>query len=403
MVISLQRQVVYFLVNDLLAAGGVASFVLGLASEFKSRLGYSVSLLAVTKAKSDYLFSEQLFLSVFDYIGAYEDDKDHVLGLLRNVDAIVISTQFDVHFFLQEYMKSKSIFLMFHGDTKELKENGFYSKEFSLLNYFIIKKYNFLLVLSESSRLELVKNINFILRNRLAVIPNGIDLARGRDLFSLSGRYVYVGRLSDEKNVFELIKLFGDARVRCRYKIDVYGDGPLSDAVGRLIDENGLQDVIFLKGHCNNKEEMFDKKQGLVLTSHTEGLPMVILEANKFGLPVFCYDTFATAVDLVGESTGCLISAGDREKFIRKLVSDFVPDKIVMAQKINNYSFDAIIPSWINLLSTKPCKTKWSIKDVLIFLLPGFWFKFLQIRLFYLIRKAKRLVLNRSSLTNLQP
>jgi glycosyltransferase involved in cell wall biosynthesis len=392
MVISRQRQVVYFLVNDLLAVGGVASFVLGLASEFKSRLGCSVSLLAISKAKNNYLFSEQSFLSIFDYIAAYEDDMDLVLALLGDIDAIVISAQFDVHFFLQEHIKSKSIFLMFHGDTKELVKNGFYHREFSLLNYFLIKKYRFLILLSESSRLELAKNINFMLRSRLAVIPNGIDLTGGQDLFSLSGRYVYVGRLSDEKNVFELIELFSDARVRFKYKIDVYGDGPLLEAVRSLIEENGLHNVVFLRGHCDNKEEMFDKKQGLVLTSHTEGLPMVILEANKFGIPVFCYDTFATAADLVGKSTGCLISVGDREEFINKIVSDFVPDKIDMERRIKNYSFDAIIPKWINIFSTSSPRVAWSMKELSSFLLPGFWIKFLQLSVFYFVRKIKRFI-----------
>ena len=86
------------------------------------------------------------------------------------------------------------------------------------------------------------------------------------------------------------------------------GDGELRPRVEALIRHYGLHDRVALAGWRRDIDRAMNSLDALLLTSHWEGLPRVILEATCAGLPIV-----ATDVGGVGEVAG----AGDQVRLCR--------------------------------------------------------------------------------------
>lgn len=88
-------------------------------------------------------------------------------------------------------------------------------------------------------------------------------------------RIGFVGRLSSEKQprIFcELSKCSSD-------KFNIYGDGPLFDELKAQYEN------IEFKGACYDLNQIYRDIDILVMTSKFENCPMVVLEAQSFGIP----------------------------------------------------------------------------------------------------------------------
>jgi glycosyltransferase involved in cell wall biosynthesis len=100
-----------------------------------------------------------------------------------------------------------------------------------------------------------------------------------------------VGRLDPEKNPMLLADIFADlaSDEEDRWRLVVCGDGPLKDALWQRLEELGVAAGADLRGYVPYEEGMRDlyrQSHFLLLTSWTEGLPQVALEAFAAGLPV---------------------------------------------------------------------------------------------------------------------
>lgn len=122
-----------------------------------------------------------------------------------------------------------------------------------------------------------------ITRSKVSVLPNFIDLKMFRPSQAPGeARGVYVGRLSEEKNLEALI----EATAKARVGLDFIGDGPLGEDLRQLATR--VQADVRWLGRLPN-EVIAQKLPGyffLVLVSRYEGNPKVVLEALSCGLPV---------------------------------------------------------------------------------------------------------------------
>ncbi|HMO85762.1 MAG TPA: glycosyltransferase, partial [Lacipirellulaceae bacterium] len=66
----------------------------------------------------------------------------------------------------------------------------------------------------------------------------------------------------------------------------IFGEGPLRDQLAADIRTRGLQDRVVLAGFRSDLCELLPQLDVLVLSSRTEGLPVVLLEAMAADVPV---------------------------------------------------------------------------------------------------------------------
>jgi len=107
----------------------------------------------------------------------------------------------------------------------------------------------------------------------------------------------YIGRLSSEKGIFNLIKAIPEIITICKsVKFVIIGDGDLKERIKSYLDENNLNGSVKLLGWIPHNELpiYLNKFKLVILPSYTEGLPNVMLESMACGTPVI-----ATAVGAI--------------------------------------------------------------------------------------------------------
>ena len=137
------------------------------------------------------------------------------------------------------------------------------------------------------------------------------------------------GRLSPEKGFDVLIDAAATVVVeQPEVGFVLFGDGPLRDQLDARIVRLGLTDRFVLAGFKSNLDDYFPHFDLFVQSSHTEGLPNVILEAFAAGVPVV-----ATAVggtpEIVEEGVnGRLVPAADPALLARRIVGLLADDAL---------------------------------------------------------------------------
>ena len=147
-------------------------------------------------------------------------------------------------------------------------------------------------------------------------VPNAVDVSGLEPEYSAGERFVFVGRLSEEKGLVTFVKAVGEAGVSAT----IVGTGPQEAELHALVDSTGA-DVIF--AGYQTGEPLFDivrQAKALVLPSECyENAPVVLLEAYGVGTPVLGSDLGGIPELIQPGITGELATAGDVSAFAEKL------------------------------------------------------------------------------------
>jgi glycosyltransferase involved in cell wall biosynthesis len=125
---------------------------------------------------------------------------------------------------------------------------------------------------------------------RVAAIPNFVavpaDLGQAA---RIPGRLVWCGRMVPEKNLPALVEIVAGLAAQGRaISLDVIGAGPERAAAERAA--GAAPHAVRFLGQLADPLPVIAQAAALVLPSHSEGLPMVLLEALALGTPVVAAD-----------------------------------------------------------------------------------------------------------------
>jgi sugar transferase (PEP-CTERM/EpsH1 system associated) len=175
-------------------------------------------------------------------------------------------------------------------------------------------------------------------QRKLEVVANGIDT----DLFErTNGREDVrralgiapdapvlgtVGRLNEVKRQDLLIRSFAQVRKRIPdAHLVLVGDGPMRDSLQKLVKDLSLDASVHFASYQSQPERYLQAMDVFALTSHSEGMPLAILEAWAAGLPVVA-SAVGGVPDLVDHGrNGLLFFSGDESilaDFVVELISD---------------------------------------------------------------------------------
>ncbi|MGL4514607.1 MAG: glycosyltransferase family 4 protein [Lacipirellulaceae bacterium] len=142
---------------------------------------------------------------------------------------------------------------------------------------------------------------------------------------------VAAGRLSPEKGVEVLLEAASIALPRITAAggpdlgIAVFGGGVLREALEADIARRRLGGRVVLGGFRNDLDRLLPQADGFVLSSHTEGLPVVLLEAMGAGVAPIATDVGGVGEVVLNNETGLLVPPADPRAFadaIVRLVTD---------------------------------------------------------------------------------
>lgn len=145
---------------------------------------------------------------------------------------------------------------------------------------------------------------NYVVKNKMYVVANGIDLQKFRrdektrentrkllgfdnDTFVIGT----VGRFSYQKNTEYALEVFRGVRDELKEsRLLLVGDGELKEDLLRKVKELKLEDAVVFTGNVDNVQDYYQAMDLFVLPSRFEGLPFVALEAQATGMPSILSD-----------------------------------------------------------------------------------------------------------------
>lgn len=149
----------------------------------------------------------------------------------------------------------------------------------------------------------------------LRVIPNAVSgIPPMKADVVLSRRVIAVGRLDYQKGFDRLLAAWAllPAELRASWRLDIYGQGEWDAMLREQIQQLAIGTSAAIHAPTPRIFEEYAQSAFLVMSSHYEGLPMVMIEAMSCGLPVVSFDFPCGPRDLIcdGEN-GLLVREGD--------------------------------------------------------------------------------------------
>jgi len=186
---------------------------------------------------------------------------------------------------------------------------------------------SFCLTVSEYNRRYILDHYPGVQPGKLVVSRLGVDVrprenvrraARGVGLTLLA-----VGRLHAVKDHAFLLRACAELYQRgVEFECSIAGAGPERRRLQSLIRKAGLEDRVTLLGHVARGQvpSLYERADVMMLTSRSEGLPLVLMEAMARGKIVLAPDITGIPELVVAGKTGFLYQAGSLEDFVAQLM-----------------------------------------------------------------------------------
>lgn len=111
------------------------------------------------------------------------------------------------------------------------------------------------------------------------------NLERRESIWQEEKRFIFVGRLTAQKNWHTMISAFARLSASQPWRLTICGDGEDRQKLEETILTLGIEDNIEIKGFCENVYQEISDSDFLILPSWYEGMPNVVLEAMALGVP----------------------------------------------------------------------------------------------------------------------
>lgn len=196
----------------------------------------------------------------------------------------------------------------------------------------------------------------------IEVIPNAAMHVSENYSDVKNKRVIAVGRLDYQKGFDRLIEAWEWIQRTgewADWRLDIFGQGEWQEMLQQMIDEKGLQDTVRINKPTKQIGEEYVKSSLLVMSSHYEGFPMVMIESMACGLPVVSFDYKCGPKDIIQHGiNGLLVPEGDI-KALANAMMEVMTDEAYRrmlsrnARKVvDTYSEEAVMARWIRLFTS---------------------------------------------------
>lgn len=177
-----------------------------------------------------------------------------------------------------------------------------------------------IVTLTKQDKENYEQNLKFK-RARILTIPNPADLESIQCHDSNSKTILSAGRLTYQKGFDILIEVA--SKVLPQYpdwQWIVLGEGEDREKLTQATRDAGLASQLHFPGRTDHMEDYLKRSAFFVMTSRFEGLPMVLLEAKKYMLPIISFDCETGPQELViNDKNGYLVKCFDIKKMSSKI------------------------------------------------------------------------------------
>lgn len=243
----------------------------------------------------------------------------------QNQIEVIHSHDYKSHFYgiiVSRWLACKQVATL-HGKTFGNIKNRLYE----LIENLLLRLVSHIVVVSEPLYLDLSQTN---LKKKLTLISNGVDDESftpdvegfGKQYWGFdTPSFVFgtIARMSEEKGHYVLLEAFSKLVVDNKdIRLLLVGEGSLYADLVETTKKLGLVNEVKFAGSQNEVERILNDMDCYVSPSHTEGMPMSILEAMATALPVVATDVGAVGY-LLRDDLGKLVSSGDVDDLARQM------------------------------------------------------------------------------------
>jgi glycosyltransferase involved in cell wall biosynthesis len=219
------------------------------------------------------------------------------------------------------------------------------------------KKLDAIVCQSRDMKSDFISNFN-INKNKLHVIGNPITMQlmgpeKMSDTSVKKMKFITVGRLSEEKGHFRILKGLSKI-VNYDFHYTIVGDGLMGNQIENEIMKNNLKDkVTFIKQTSKVLEEI-NNNDYFLQGSYVEGFPNSVLESCSIGIPVIAFNCpGGTKEIIVNKENGFLVK--NQNEFERLLINlDTIykpPTEMVKKYVWSNFTSKEIVLKYYDLFN----------------------------------------------------
>lgn len=342
-------------------SAGTERVIVSLANSF-ARRGINVSILSLASCKGSAFYKIDDNVDVIHMKGIdYEHKRflSKVFFFIYNFFVyLFIKNDYDIILSTSLNTNAYALFKKKRGQKLILCEHFPYSKPISQIQKYIrnslYRLADVLVVLTPGDAKRYVnKGVNAI------CIPNFSPFSPKYEYDSNSRTILAVGRHSTQKAFDRMIRIWKKGEFSKRgWVLKIVGDGVLLEHNKRLANTPNVDPSIVFINATKDIENVYRSASIYLMTSIFESLPMVLIEAKSFGLPIISFDCLTGPRELIEDGvTGYLIASDDVDQFISKLDLLVTDNEHRMEMSKNSYldgarfGEDVIMEEWFNVLN----------------------------------------------------
>jgi len=157
---------------------------------------------------------------------------------------------------------------------------------------------------------------------KACVIPNALPSMPEKKVNINNKVFLAVGRLTPVKQFSQMISIMKEfVEYNKDWELHIIGKGEQREQLMDMVSQYNLDNYVKILPYSNDMESVYLSASVLLSTSRSEGLPMTMLEAQSYGMPIVAYDCLTGPSEIVNDrKNGFLIQLDDEDKMLKVLL-----------------------------------------------------------------------------------
>lgn len=295
---------ILYIVDKIRNVGGIEKIVIDKANYLSEQDNYRISILAL-----DFEEDSNCFFTLNLKTKVYTNPKSknnygfkYFIFTFKRIKHVVKTEKPDYIILTRPFLIENAICGFFSPTTKRIIELHSSFEVFNFGDFFFkqVKKVQDISFKKISSKIfpfcfKIVtlckRDITLWGYSNILFIPNFSTIKPNKTSTCTTKTAISVGRYVYPKGYELLIESWSAVYMKHPdWTLEIWGDGIEKENLQNLINLLGLNLAITLNGYNNKMEDVYTHASIYVMSSRFEGFPLVLIEAQKCGLPIVLFD-----------------------------------------------------------------------------------------------------------------
>ncbi len=352
-----------FFSGDITRSGGTERVATIIANELCKNKEYNISIINLEERRDTAFFKIDNSIKIEKLYDKLDRSLFHIIGIITKLKRYVKNNKIDILIDIDGILDIYSLPVKLFTKVKVISWEHFNYYQNPFVPY---RKYSrrmaarwadAIVTLTEEDKEYYQDNLK--IKGEILAIHNPFVWNNVETKYNADSKIILsVGRLTYQKGFDILLEIAREVMPKADgWKWIILGEGEDREKLEEKIKEYGLEEKVILKGNVTDINDYYSKAGIFVMTSRFEGLPMTLLEAKTFDLPIVSFDCKTGPRELILDSiNGYLIDEGNldaMEKAIFDLIEDDKKRKLFSqnaGEDINKFDIKVIIDKWKKLI-----------------------------------------------------